>query len=200
MNSPTPDDVLQDLGDKFVSDYMDALDDAKQDLSDFREWRAGWFPHFTSRFTANFIHERLWANLISRVDDHEQVTTVDREPHRELQIGKYRIRLKRHHLDERISTFPTRGAAKFWSSEGVLPGMESVSLALGYMWDAELREIGDPILSYREEIRKPVWGVALERGDGGTAAITWRGVDPSLPDIDLSQVVAAADDTESSSQ
>ncbi|MGL4178229.1 MAG: hypothetical protein ACRCSN_19410 [Dermatophilaceae bacterium] len=124
------------------------------------------------------------------------MSTIDREPVRQLQVGRYEIRLKRHRLGEHISTYPTRGAVKFWSSEAVLPGLETVSLALGYLWDAELREVGDPILSFREGIHKPIWGVRLERGAGGAAAITWRNVDPNLPDIDLSQVIEAPGGTE----
>ena len=190
MNSAAdPDAVLQDLGDKFAEALVESVEAARADLDAFRAWQPGWFPSFTSRVTANFLHERLWAALVSRVDDLDHVDVLDREPRRELYSSTYVLRVKRHHVGDRISAYPTAGALKFWSSELTLPGLESVSLALGYMWDADLREVGDAVISFRNALDKPVWAIALTRGAGGATGITWAPVDPSLPDFDLSQVI-----------
>ena len=155
----------------------------------FREWQPGWYVMFSNRFTANFLHERIWDGLVRRVEDLDHVTVVDQEPHRQLFAQEYVLRVKRHHPGDRISTFPTEGARRFWSSELTLPGLEKVSLALGYMWDAELRGVGDAVVSFRDEVDKPVWAVLVQPGADGVGGIRWTPVDPNLPEFDLSQVI-----------
>lgn len=197
MSSGSPDvnDVLADLGDKFVQSFVSSLTDAKRDLMEFRRWRPGWFPSFSARFIANFIHERLWAGMVDRLEEHSEVNIVDKEPRRELYHSRgYAVRLKRHLPGDRIRSFPTTGALNFWSNELTLPGMEVTSLALGYMWDADAREIGDAVMSYRDEMDKPVWAVVLSEREGGAGAtrIEWSPITPNLPEFDLSQIVEEA--------
>lgn len=186
---PSPEQVLGELGDKVLEALVEAVDGARDDLESFREWRPGWFSTFSSRFTANFLHERMWAGLVRRIDPLDHVTVLDREPHRQLHADGYVLRVKRHHPGDRISTYPTEGALRFWSSEMSLPGMEEVSLALGYMWDAELRKVGDAVISFRDALDKPVWAVRIQGEPGDVAGIRWAPVDPNLPEFDLSHVV-----------
>jgi Zn-dependent peptidase ImmA (M78 family) len=71
-----------------------------------------------------------------------------------------------------------------------------MTLAMGYIWDPELGEIGDAILSSRDGKDNPVWSVTLNPNDGESATdITWAPVPPELPQLDLSEIV---DEDESS--
>ena len=181
--------MLANLGDKFLEALVTAVDGAREDLTTFQGWQPGWFVTFSNRFTANFLHERIWAGLVGRVDELDNVTVLDQEPYRQLFADSYVLRVKRHHPGDRISTFPTEGARRFWSSELMLPGLEKVSLALGYMWDADLRGVGDAVISFRDELDKPVWAVLVQRGTEGLGDIRWTPVDPNVPEFDLSQVM-----------
>lgn len=135
--------------------------------------------------------------MVARVNDLPGVVVVDNEPHRELHHStKYTMRIKRHSPGDRIRTYPTTGALKFWSSEMSLPGRENVSLAVGYLWDADERAIGHAIMSYRDALDHPVWAVTLSPGAGGASSITWRPVAPSLLEFDLGQIVAGEADAE----
>lgn len=188
---PVPERVLNDLGDKLVEAFLEAMEVARADLDDLRTWRPGWFGPFSERFLANFLHERLWAELVARVSDYPGVEVVDREPRREIESGgRYVIRLKRHRKGDKIATYPTQRALAFWTNEATLPGLERASLAMGYLWDPELRQVGDSVLSYRDQLDHPVWGVKFARPVKGAASgITWSPIDPTLPSIDLSSVL-----------
>lgn len=112
--------VLADLGDPFVQAFIDAVDGARDDFAAFKEWQPGWFPSFTARFTANFLHERIWDRLVRVVDGMEGIHIHDVEPTRELHSGTaYSIRIKRHHPGDRISAYPTDASRAFWSNNVV---------------------------------------------------------------------------------
>ncbi|ATG50446.1 hypothetical protein CFK38_02090 [Brachybacterium vulturis] len=97
--------------------------------------------------------------------------------------------MKRHHPGDRISAYPTTGSLAHWSNRALtLEGLESISLAAGYYWDEETRDIGAPVLSLREEKDKPVWGITLHRDAAQPTAIQWAPVEPGLPEFDLSQI------------
>jgi len=193
---PDSDRVLADLGTPFVQAFIDAVDGARDDFTAFKQWQPGWFPSFTARFTANFLHERIWDRLVRVVDGMEGIHVKDREPIRELRSGTtYLIRIKRHHPGDRISAYPTEASSAFWSNSVVaLEGLESFSLALGYYWDAELRSIGDAILSFRDGKDNPIWAIQLRRDAGNAAGFSWTPVAPDLPEIDLSGVVREAEE------
>jgi hypothetical protein len=71
-----------------------------------------------------------------------------------------------------------------------------MTLAMGYIWNPELGEIGDAILSFRDGKDNPVLSVTLNPNDGESATdITWAPVPPELPQLDLSEIV---DEDESS--
>lgn len=185
------DEVLSDLGEGFVHAVLDAVDGAREDFDAFKEWQPSWVPGFTGRFTANFLHERIWDRLIRAVDGTDGIRVVDHEPVRELRSGTaYVIRVKRHHPGDRISVYPTDGARAFWSNEVLtFDGLESHSLALGYYWDAELRAMGDAVLSFRDGKDHPVWAVRLQRDAGTATGFSWRPIQPDLPEVDLSGVL-----------
>jgi hypothetical protein len=188
--------VLEDLGDGFVHAFVDAVDGARDDFAEFKRWRPGWVPGFTSRFTANFLHERIWDRLIRAVEGMDGIQVKDREPVRELRSGTtYLIRVKRHHPGDRISAYPTEASSAFWSNDVLtLEGLESFSLALGYYWDADLRAMGDALLSFRDGKDNPIWAIKLRRAAGSAAGFSWEPVAPDLPELDLSGVVREAEE------
>jgi hypothetical protein len=201
MNSeghPDSERVLADLGDGFIHSFIEAVDGAREDFLALRDWQPGWFPSFTGRFTANFLHERIWDRLIRCVHGMEGIHIVDREPVREVRSGtRYLIRIKRHHPGDRISAYPTEGSSAFWSNSLLtLDGLESFGLALGYFWDDDLRAVGDPILSFRDGKDNPIWAIRLRRDAGNATGFSWSPVEPDLPELDLSGVMdEAADET-----
>lgn len=196
MNShPGPDEVLADLGDKFIQSFLEAMDVARQDLQDCRGWRPHWFPFFTERYLSNFIHERMWAEMVTRVHDQPGLQIVDKEPRREIECqGRYTVRFKRHRPGDKIASYATSGALAYWTNRVTLPGLELVSLAMGYMWDADLREIGDTVLSFRDGKDNPVWAITLSPPAAGVAGISWTPIDPQLPAIDLSEILEETDE------
>lgn len=195
-DSPTSEQVLNDLGDGFISAFIDAVDGTREDFSAFRQWQPGWFSGFTNRFTANFLHERIWDRLVRAVGDTAEIYIVDREPVRELRSGThYLIRVKRHHPGDRISAYPTEASSAFWSNSSLtLDGLESFSLALGYVWDGELRAMGDAILSFRDGKDSPVWAVRLRSDAGSAIGFVWESVAPELPELDLGGVIREAEE------
>lgn len=199
MNSsrhPDSEQVLADLGEPFVHSFIASVDGAREDYAAFRQWQPGWFASFTARFTANFLHERIWERLVRAVDGMDGIHIKDREPVRELRSGTaYLMRIKRHHPGDRISAYPTETSSAFWSNSMLtLEGLESFSLALGYYWDAELRAVGDAILSFRDGKNNPIWAIQLRSAAGTATGFTWTSLAPDLPEIDLSGVVREAEE------
>lgn len=194
---PDPDQVLDELGDSFTHAFIDAVDGARDDFREFKEWHPDWAIGYSSRFIANFAHERIWDRLIRQIDGLPGITIRDDEPFREISHGTaFVTRVKRHHAGEKISAYPTSGSLAHWSNRAVtIPTLDQLSLAIGYYWDADTRSIGDAVLSLRESFAKPVWGVTLARAAAAPAQITWDPIDPGLPELDLSQV-AVADEEE----
>lgn len=193
MNSsgfPDPQDVIDRLGDPFVEALVGAVDGAREDYAELKAWRPQWAPSYSSRFIANFAHERIWDRLVREIDGAPGIHIRDEEPVREIRSGTaFVTRVKRHHPGDRISAYPTAGSLAHWSNRALtLDGLESISLAAGYYWDEETRSIGDPVLSLREEKDKPVWGITLHRDAEQPTAIQWAPVDPGLPEFDLSDI------------
>ena len=141
------------------------------------------------RGLASIIHERLWAHLVAAVGDDPEILVRDAEPYRELRLGRYRVRCKRHDEWSRIATYLTPEAREFWSGGNgqlPLPGLGEISLAVGYRWLREERNIGAPVISYREGVENPVWAVELGTAASGPTPFTWSPIiGPTLPQIDL---------------
>jgi len=141
----------------------------------------------SGRCLANLIHDRIWARLVAAVDGNSAVETIDREPLRELWISQnYQIRIKRHHPDDKISTYPTAAALEFWAQGSQLPSLESITLGAGYRWISEERRIGPAVISYRDGRDNPIWAIELDEPEEGVETIGWKPITrPDLPAIDL---------------
>lgn len=195
LNIPTQDGVLADLGNAFVHSFIDSVDGARGDLAEFREWKPDWQGTLSSRFVANLLHERIWGRLVREVQAMDDIDVKDREPIRELRNGSYLIRIKRHHLDDRISSYATVASSEFWAgSTNMLEGLESYSLALGYYWDPDLAEVGDAVLSFRDGTHNAIWAIKLRRDAGEVTGFVWTPIEPQLPDFDLSEIVREAEE------
>ncbi|MDQ2880261.1 MAG: hypothetical protein M3Y48_03120 [Actinomycetota bacterium] len=179
--------VMSGLGDKFLTDLAWSIRGAREDLAELREWRPAWFPLLSGRCLANLIHDRIWARLVAAVDGNPHIETIDREPVREIWISQnYQIRIKRHHPDDKISTYPTAAALEFWAQGSQLPSLEAITLGAGYRWIAEERRVGPAVISYRDGKDHPIWAVELDEPDEGADAIGWRPITrPDLPTVDL---------------
>jgi hypothetical protein len=188
--------VLAALGDKFLSAFAGSVTAARQDIRDMRAWRPSWFPTMHSRCLSNLIHDRIWAHLVHAVQDDDSTVLVEHGPTREVQVGvNLRLRIKRHRFADQISTYPTPTALAFYLQYALaLPGLELVTLAAGYRWHTDLREIGAPVISYREGKDNPIWAVELAEPKTGAEPITWTPItSPELPTIEYDD--AAEDDS-----
>ncbi len=113
------------------------------------------------------------------------------EPHREISAvtstGRtYTLRIKRHDSDDLVSSYPTPSDVAFWAAGSAkFEGMEEVSLAAGYRWDHELREIGSAVISYREGKTNPIWAVEVGAAATDVKPFSVRPILPTLPDVDL---------------
>ena len=96
----------------------------------------------------------------------------DQPPTRELYIGtRYRLRVKKHDIEGRVTTYLTDGALDFLEQEpATLDGLEEVRLIAGYRWDPELREIGAAVLSLRDGKDNIAWMHELDEPAGGAGA------------------------------
>jgi hypothetical protein len=153
-----------------------------------REWQPGWFPMMHSRCLSNLIHDRIWARLVAGIESDPSAVAVEYGATREIAVGlNFRLRIKRHHIGDKISTYPTRTALAFWEQDAERPtleGLEEIRLAVGYRWDADEREIEAPVLSLRDGKDNVIWAIELDEPAAG-AKITWKPIDPTLPSIDL---------------
>jgi hypothetical protein len=141
---------------------------------------------------ANWIHDRAWWHLLVLLDGVPGVSVYDREPVHEITFGlTYRVRVKRHHEDGQIRTYPTLAAEEFFAQGPVqlpLDGMEEVRLAAGYEWDRTERAVGDAVLTLRSHLNKVIWKETLpsweepDEGAGGVHLPTVPG--PTPPKID----------------
>lgn len=186
-------EILDTLGREFQNALIDSVDQAKGDLEDLKEFRPNWFPMFTQRFVSNFIHERIWAELVRRIDADPTSSIVDREPVREIGWGQFKLRLKRHKARDAISAFPTESARRWYNPSLPLDGLEYTHLAVGYKW--EDGAIGPAVVSYRKSLKsRALWAVTLER-DIDTRVIEIEDINAaSMPELDLTAFFDAADE------
>lgn len=178
--------VLDSLGDKFPHALSNAISGARADLEEFRRAFPHWFPPMTKRGLANIIWERVWARLCDELSDHPDASIVQHGATNEIYIGlEWVLRVKRHTVDNAISTYATQTAIEFYEQTPALDGMQMTSLAAGYQWDADLNSIGAPVVSYRDGKDNPIWMVRLDEPSDGSSAFKWTNIDPQLPDITL---------------
>ncbi len=146
----------------------------------------------SDRCLANLIHDRMWAHMLGLGDEND-VTMHESGVTREIVVGQIRLRLKRHNLGDRVSNYPTQTALEFWVQrrEGILPGMEEITLAAGYRWHTDTKAIGAPVISYRDGRENVIWAMELGGGafEGGVTPITWSPLGtPDLPIVDITGI------------
>jgi hypothetical protein len=192
---PTDQEVVDELGDKFLEALVGAVRGARTDIDDMRTWRQSWFPTMHSRCLSNIIHDRVWARLIALIESDAATKVIEKGATREIAIGIHlRLRIKRHHAGDRISTYPTRTAIEFWrQSNDMLPGLEEVRVAVGYRWDPDVRQVGAPLISLRDGKDNVIWAVELSEPAEGEK-VSWTPIEPTLPTIDLGELGAEAND------
>ncbi|MFF8649935.1 hypothetical protein ACF06D_17130 [Streptomyces griseoluteus] len=190
---PSPEDVLSDLGSKVVGGLARAVANTRKDLAAYRETHLSWVSDSSERGLANWIHDRLWAHVCAEFDGQPDIGLSDREPTREITVGvNYRLRVKRHRLDGKVSSYATQTALEFYAQgvQQVFPGLEEVRLIAGYDWDADSRSMGDAVLSLRDGEEEVIWHISLPEAGTGMAGVPARpihpvGSEPALPTIDL---------------
>ena len=115
------------------------------------------------------------------------IETIDREPVREMWISQnYQVRIKRHHPEDKISTYPTAAALEFWAQGSQPPSLEAIMVGAGCRWIAQERRVGPAVISCRDGKDNPLWAVELGEPDEGADTIGWRPITrPDLPVVDL---------------
>lgn len=195
---PSSGQVFEDLGDKVLEAIDGAVGRARADLTEYRTARPSWVAQHSERGLASWIHDRLWFHLAALLDPVDSVAVVDKEPTREFGVGiNYRLRVKRHHDDGAVSTYPTLGAVEFMAQEPQLSidGMESVHLIAGYYWDRDARDVGPAVISLRDGQDHIIWIEPITAYGGGEAL---GGADrpviptPTRPNIDVGAVMPDA--------
>jgi hypothetical protein len=187
---PTSDEVLGALGDKVAEALSRSALLAKEDLLEYRRLRPAWVAAHSERGLASWIHDRQWDHLTALLTGVAGVSFVDKEPIRDIWVGiNYQLRIKRHHWDGRVSTYPTQAALDFLAqpeTQETLEGLGEVHLIAGYSWDKEMRDIAAGVLSLRDGLNKQIWLIELPLpGIPGTGVSTMpTSPTPTAPTID----------------
>ena len=167
---PTSRVVLPDLGDKVLRASVEAVSATREDLERYTREFPDFVANHSQRCLANWIHDRLWHQLVARLDDQPHVRIVDKEPTREIIVdgtshGQYRIRVKRHRGRKgAVATYPTRAAISFMHQLqlGIFDDRPIYHLIVGYEWDHHSHVIARPVLSLRDGIANVIWLEALD--------------------------------------
>lgn len=178
------------LGGKFLIAFAASVTGARSDIKAMRDWEPSWFPTMHSRCLSNIIHDRIWARLVAGIESDPSAEAIEYGPTREIAVGQtFRLRIKRHRIGDKISTYPTLTALGFWKQDNEQPsldGFEEIRLAVGYRWNPDEREIEAPVLSFRDGKDNVIWAVELDEPTAGAKTVNWKPVqDPSLPTLDF---------------
>ena len=159
------DRALESLGDKVLAAWASAVTKATSYLAEYRSALPSQAAAHSSRGLANLIHDWLWHHLKTETDDLGEVTVYESGPLRELIVhDRFRIRVKRHHGSGAIASYPTVEALRFYGQHRPtgqfvlfddLP--EMTNLVFGYIWNAELGEIGAATVSYPTNRNDSLW-------------------------------------------
>ncbi|HZJ05986.1 MAG TPA: hypothetical protein VFD59_11010 [Nocardioidaceae bacterium] len=181
--------MLEALGEKVQHVLGKAVSLTRRDLEDYRQLRPGWMARHGDRGLANWISDHLWYHVTVGLDAVDDAETREKGVTREILVSdRYRLRIKRHHFDGMVSTYPTQTALEFLEQPtGQLPGLEQVHLIAGYEWNPDERRIVRPVLSLRDTKNKIKWLVELPEDEAGTASVVELPApgDPSGPAIVL---------------
>jgi hypothetical protein len=108
------------------------------------------------REVAGIVHARIWTHLTAELDGIGGIALRTEEPYREVRVvtplGRtFKVRVKRHSEEDKISSYPTPSDVHFWGGALVtFEGLEEIPLAAGYRWEAARGEI-DLATGVREE-------------------------------------------------
>lgn len=171
---PTPEQVTEDLGDKVVNGLALMVAQTREDLRVYRTTFPGWVADSTDRGLLNWCHDRMWVHVTRIFDDLDGVTLVDRLPLREIAVGlRYRLRVKKHDVDGKVSTVLTQGALDFLEQDPpTLEGLDEVRLIAGYRWSADERDLGAAVISLRDGLNHVVWMHDLDEPREGSVTTT----------------------------
>jgi hypothetical protein len=182
-----------------------AVSATKTDLADYRRFRPAWVAQHSERGLAGWIHDRLWYHITVYLTDLPQVSLTDKGVLREFAVGPetdvYRFRVKRHHLDGDVSTYPTQMALEFLAQTAdMLDGFDELHLIAGYKWEPETRAMGEAVISLRDGRENIKWEHALDdpgSESGGAGAALPPVAGPSQPVIDgvAKEPESASEDT-----
>ena len=165
--------VVDELGDKVVDGFGEAVKRTRADLSEYRRAHPAWVSDHGERGLANWLHDRLWSHVVAIFDAVPGVVLHEGGPTREVIVNsRFRLRLKRHHMDGAVSSYPTQTALEFFDEPVVqftLDGLGEVRLVAGYEWDKDLRRIGRAVLSLREGKDNVIWLEELPEPDEASA-------------------------------
>jgi len=175
---PSREDVLADLGDKVAEGIVLAVAQTRSDLRVYRRVFPGWVADATDRGLLSWCHDRAWSHLAAAFDEVHEVSFVDQPPLREMYVGtRYRMRFKKHGLDDELATYPTQTALAFLEQGAcTLDGLDEVHLVAGYRWDPVLREVGAGVISLRDGKQNVIWTHVLAEPAGNVVPVT-----PILP-------------------
>jgi hypothetical protein len=182
---PSFDEVAEKLGDKVISGISSSAASTAADLREYRRLAPLWVARSSERGLAAWIHDRMWDHVVGQLEEHSDVTVVDREPVREIGVSwhastptrleevHFRLRVKRHHPSGSVSTYPTPAALDFLAQQQpMFEGLEEIRLITGYLWDSDLRQVGVPVISLRNGRDKIVWMEELPpTADGGEGTL-----------------------------
>jgi hypothetical protein len=190
ISAPDPQAVLDDLGDKFLRALSDAVVHTRAQYADVRAAFPQFFRGMQVRALKNMHHDRICNHLFEALDGCDWAVVIDNGVRRDISLhGRYLVRIKAHDVGDRISSYPTGAALRFWNEgqQPSLPGLEQVTLAAGYRFDRELKEIGEPVISFRLSRHEAAWAVELHDGGGTAQPISWTPIEPTMPTIDLAE-------------
>lgn len=186
---PSEEDVLADLGDKVAQGIAHAVAQTRSDLKVYRQVFPGWVADATDRGLLTWCHDRAWAHLGAVFDEVGEVSFVDQAPLREMYVGtRYRLRFKKHGLQDQVTTYPTQTALAFLEQGAcTLDGLDEVHLVAGYRWDPVLREVGAGVVSLRDGKQNVIWTHVLAEPEGSVQAATpiLPATGPQTPLIDM---------------
>ena len=174
---PEFEQVAEELGEKVVDGFAEAVRQTRADLADYRLEHPRWVADHGERGLANWLHDRLWAHTREIFDAIPGTVLHEVGPTREVLVkSRYRVRIKRHHMDGAVSNYLTASALAFFEEPVVqftLDGLGEVRLIAGYEWDREVRKMGRAVLSLRDGQHNVIWLEELpEPEDGSVMPIT----------------------------
>jgi hypothetical protein len=186
--------IRDDLGDKVVDGLVASVTNTREDLALYRASLPGFAYEHSPRGLANWVNDRLWQHVQRELFDVSDVFFHEQGATREVVIGtRYRLRLKRHSPAGAIRNYRTSTALAFWELDSfALPGLEETRLCFGYVWDAEMEQISDPVMSRRSDQDTLLWMERLDEdaAAGGATDVTPI-VPPSTPDLPRIDLPAA---------